>query len=186
MESNMDVTAVILADQAGPSLSPLNDGIGVAMLPLLGKPLLVHAVEDLAQAGLKQVLVVAGSFTPAVARCLGDGRRWGLEIRVVEGRDDETWSDHPLLVVRADIARPPLVRAFLDQAVQASQGRLRAVANGMECGIDLWRPGVSGMAEIHLNEECRLVDGFSAFHQANIGAPMTGMSSGSAGRLRPG
>lgn len=170
MENKMDVTAVIVADQAGSSLSPLSDDIGVAMLPLLGKSLLVHAVEDLAQAGLRQVLVVAGSFTRTVSRCLGDGRRWGLDIKVVEGRDDESWSDHPLLVVRADFARPPLVRAFLDQAAQASQGRLRAVASGTECGIDLWRPGVSGVAEIHLNEACRLVDGFSAFHQANLDA----------------
>ncbi len=166
----MDVTAVILADQPGFSLSPLSDGVGVAMLPLLGKPLLVHAVEDLAQAGLKEVLVVAGGFTRAVSRCLGNGQRWGMTIKVVEGRDDETWSDHPLLVVRADIARPPLVGAFLQLASQAGEGRLRAVAQGAECGIDLWRPGVAGLAEIHLNEACRVVDGFSAFHQANMDA----------------
>ncbi|MBV5325399.1 MAG: hypothetical protein J0626_09100, partial [Rhodospirillaceae bacterium] len=50
------------------------------------------------------------------------------------------------------------------------EGRLRAVAQGKECGIDLWRPGVAGLAEIHLNEACRIVDGFSAFHQANLDA----------------
>ncbi|CAA7627704.1 hypothetical protein MCP1_70053 [Candidatus Terasakiella magnetica] len=166
----MDVTTVILADQSGPSLSPLSDGIGVAMLPLLGKPLLVHTIEDLAQAGLREVLVVAGSFTRAISRCLGDGRRWGMNIKVVEGRGDESWSDHPLLVVRADIVRQPLVGAFLELASQAVEGRMRALANGQECGIDLWRPGVAGVAEIHLDEACRVVDGFPAFHLANMEA----------------
>lgn len=166
----MDVTAVILADQAGSSLSPLSDGIGTAMLPLLGKPLLVHAVEDVAQAGLKRVLVVAGPFTHAASRALGNGGRWGLEIKIVEGRDDDAWSDHPLLVVRADIARPPFVGAFLEAANKAVQGRLRAMARGAECGIDFWRPGVSGMAEIHLEAECHVVESFAAYHRANLEA----------------
>ena len=63
------------ADAAGVQALP------AALRPVIDRPLLQHAVEQLSHAGISQIEVVIGFAPEAVQALLGDGRRWGCDIR---------------------------------------------------------------------------------------------------------
>lgn len=55
----------------------------VALAPALGPSLLQHTLHDLAEAGAKQVTVLASDRPELVRAAVGRGERWGLQIDVI-------------------------------------------------------------------------------------------------------
>lgn len=55
----------------------------VALAPALGPSLLQHALHGLAEAGAKQVTVLASDRPEQVRAAVGRGERWGLQIEVI-------------------------------------------------------------------------------------------------------
>ena len=51
---------------------------------MLGAPLMAYQLEMMAALGVRTVVVVIGHLGHEVVRALGDGSRWGVEIRYVE------------------------------------------------------------------------------------------------------
>lgn len=76
-------SALVFAAGLGERMRPLTDHTPKPLLEVGGKPLVVWHLENLARAGVKQVVMntswLAGQFEPA----LGDGSRWGLHITYV-------------------------------------------------------------------------------------------------------
>ncbi len=146
--------ALLLADRLGPGLSPFTERTAVSLLPVAGKPLVFHAIEDLVQAGVKEAVVVVSSFAEEVERALGDGSRWGLKLDFVLSPGDESPASlasrlggrfpGELLAVRGDVLRSPLLPAFLAQAAQRTgEPALVATAGGKACGVALVRETAS-------------------------------------------
>jgi NDP-sugar pyrophosphorylase family protein len=69
---------VLFATRTVPELAPLTDASCLALLSVGCKPLIVHTVEALAMAELKEVIVVVSPCADAVEAGLGDGTRWGM------------------------------------------------------------------------------------------------------------
>jgi hypothetical protein len=67
--------ALLLADLATELL-----GQPSALVPLLGKPLLLRAVERLVAHGCKEILVLLGEHAGEVRSLLGNGERWGCRL----------------------------------------------------------------------------------------------------------
>ena len=61
-------------------MRPLSDALPKPLLEVAGKPLLVHAVERLAEGGFVELVVNLGYRGEQVRECLGDGSRWGVSI----------------------------------------------------------------------------------------------------------
>ncbi len=78
----MAIKAVVLGftDQQTP-LEPLWPTTHRAMLPVAGKPLVVHAIEQLSATGVRHVRVAAGVQQSAVRQRLADGSEWGVCLR---------------------------------------------------------------------------------------------------------
>lgn len=189
--------ALLLADRLGPGLSPLTERTAVALLPVAGKPLAFHAVEDLAQAGVNEAVVVVSAFAEEVERALGDGSRWGLRFEFDLSTGDESPESlaarvggrftGPLLAVRGDVLRSPLLAAFLARAAERrGEGALFATVGGEPCGVCLVRetaarpaalPAVpeqarrpaGGVVEIE-GAAWQAVDSLAALHRANVDA----------------
>jgi len=73
--------AMILAAGRGERMRPLSDGTPKPLLCAGGKPLIVHTLERLTQAGIQDVVVNHAWLGQRIVDFLGDGRRFGVTIR---------------------------------------------------------------------------------------------------------
>lgn len=90
--------AMILAAGRGSRMRPLSDRCPKPLLPLHGKPLIVHHLERLQRAGVREVVINTGWLGAQLQDALGDGSRYRLRI---------TWSPEgwPALESGGGIAR---------------------------------------------------------------------------------
>lgn len=71
---------MILAAGRGERMRPLSDRVPKPLLPVAGKALVVHLIEQLARAGLHDLVVNYAHLGAQIAEHLGDGRQLGVRI----------------------------------------------------------------------------------------------------------
>jgi len=76
----MPSKAIILSAGYGKRLRPLTDRIPKPLVPVGGKPLIVHHLEKLAGAGIREIVINLGHLGSKIPEALGDGSSWGLSI----------------------------------------------------------------------------------------------------------
>jgi MurNAc alpha-1-phosphate uridylyltransferase len=72
--------AMILAAGRGERMRPLTDHTPKPLLPVAGKPLIVHHIERLAHAGFRELVINHAHLGEQIERQLGDGSAWGVNI----------------------------------------------------------------------------------------------------------
>ena len=72
--------AIILSAGYGKRLRPLTDQIPKPLVPVGGKPLIVHHLEKLAASGFREIVINLGHLGSKIPEALGDGSSWGLSI----------------------------------------------------------------------------------------------------------
>lgn len=143
--------AVIFADRPGAALAPLTDDTCAALLPMADTPLLVHAIEAVAAAGIRSASIVAGPFADAVEALVGDGARWGVQAAVVlagrgEAPDAVLARLRPrllgdVLVLRGDVLRGADLADFIARAAAVTGDSVAARIDGTAAGVRLVRAG---------------------------------------------
>jgi MurNAc alpha-1-phosphate uridylyltransferase len=73
--------AMILAAGRGERMRPLTDTVPKPLIPVAGKPLIVHHLERLAAAGFREVVINHAHLGHLIEEALGAGDRWGVSIR---------------------------------------------------------------------------------------------------------
>jgi carbonic anhydrase/acetyltransferase-like protein (isoleucine patch superfamily) len=85
-DANAPIAVIGFSSAASP-LEPAWPSTHRALLPVAGKPLIVHLIEQLTKGGIRH-LRIAGSIQQfAVRRRLGDGGEWGVKIRYSDLHD---------------------------------------------------------------------------------------------------
>ena len=84
MTERSELMGVILAAGKGTRMQPFSAQYPKPILPVLGKPLLVHQIESMAALGIRDIVVVIGHLGHEVVRALGDGSEYGVQIEYVE------------------------------------------------------------------------------------------------------
>ena len=105
---------MILAAGRGERMRPLTDRVPKPLLPVGGRPLIVHLIERLARAGLVDLVVNVSHLAGMLERELGDGSRHGA--RIVYSREEQALEtgggiayalpllgEAPFVVVNSDI-----------------------------------------------------------------------------------
>ncbi len=128
--------AMILAAGLGTRMWPLTDSCPKPLLAVGGKPLIVHSIERLAAAGIRELVINVSHLGEQLEGALGDGERWGVEIRYSrEAEPLETAGgvlqalpllaeadDRPFVLINGDIwCDYPLQRLPATLAIQAGQ-----------------------------------------------------------------
>lgn len=75
--------AIILAGGYGTRLYPLTLRTPKPLLPVSGKPVIVHTIESLAAAGITEIVVSMNSSQKKMMDCIGDGKKFGARIEYV-------------------------------------------------------------------------------------------------------
>ncbi|MDO6563770.1 NDP-sugar synthase [Amphritea sp. 1_MG-2023] len=82
--------ALVFADRDGAELTPLNEILCPALLPVRGKPILEHCLEQLRQQGISEIFLVTGDHTKAIRDHFGDGLRWSLKIHYLMSKQSDS------------------------------------------------------------------------------------------------
>ena len=72
--------AMILAAGRGNRLRPITDHTPKPLVEVQGKPLIVHHIERLAQAGFRQLVINHAWLGEKIEAALGNGAQWGVDI----------------------------------------------------------------------------------------------------------
>jgi NDP-sugar pyrophosphorylase family protein len=72
--------AVISAGGLGTRLRPFTDTMPKPMIPLLGKPLLEHHVEQFKKFGVKEFFFTLHYLPEVIMNYFGDGSKWGVQM----------------------------------------------------------------------------------------------------------
>ena len=189
---------VLFADRPGKALSPFTERTCTALLPVAGKPLVIHALESITRISPSIVFVVVSPHADAVEAELGDGGRWGLELEYVLTQGTEVPDAvierlrprlrGEFLVARGDVLLSPCLPAFLDRARGLRGATVAATINGASTGVRLVRPDAARPLDLPYEPESTTtwkedaptvelfdarfsrIESLAAFHGANLDA----------------
>ena len=75
---------LILAGGAGTRLRPITHTSAKQLVPIANKPILFYGIEDMVEAGIKQIgIIVGGTGAGDIKEAVGDGSRWGVDVTYI-------------------------------------------------------------------------------------------------------
>ncbi|MGI0116031.1 sugar phosphate nucleotidyltransferase [Zooshikella sp. RANM57] len=178
--------AIVFANRHGNELNPLNEYSSPAMLPVLGKPVLEHCLEELNLNNVKEVFLVINSNQEIIKNHFQSGLRWSLNINYIEQHINDSPDkikdelsevlNFPFIVARGDIVRGTHEWNLSNEVVSTAYTNLNNKFLGLikvyskDCSIDcigwpLTHPKQINTEAINCTLENFLIDSPSSYHQ---------------------
>jgi len=125
---------LVLSGGKGTRLRPITHTSAKQLVPVANKPILFYVMENLAEAGIRDVGVVVGDTAEEIMAACGDGSRWDIQITYIPQDaplglahavkiSEEFLAGEPFVVYLGDNLLPggitDLVREFVERKPQA-------------------------------------------------------------------
>ncbi|QOV35720.1 glucose-1-phosphate thymidylyltransferase [Streptomyces ferrugineus] len=75
--------ALVLCGGSGTRLRPLSHTMPKQLIPVAGRPVLVHVLENLRELGIEEIGVIVGDWREAIEAVLGDGSAFGARVTYI-------------------------------------------------------------------------------------------------------
>jgi glucose-1-phosphate thymidylyltransferase len=108
--------ALVLAGGEGTRLRPLTYATAKQLIPVGGTPVLFHALEDIAEAGIHEVGIVVGATAEEIRTAVGDGSRWGLDVTYIT-QDAPLGLAHAVMTARHFVQGQPFLMYLGDNVL---------------------------------------------------------------------
>ena len=111
--------ALILAGGAGTRLRPITHTRAKQLVPVANKPILFYGLDEIADAGIKEVGIVVGDTAAEVRAAVGDGSAWGVSVTYLP-QDAPLGLAHAVLIARDFLAEDDFVMYLGDNLLKQS------------------------------------------------------------------
>jgi dTDP-glucose pyrophosphorylase len=151
--------AVLLAAGRGTRMRELTADVPKPMINVRGKPILLHIIEGLQTAGIKNFLIIVGYQSETVRNYFDDGTCFGLRIQyAIQAVQDGT--GRVVDLARNFVDQSPFVLSYGDILLDPKNySRIADLAEGVEATVSVKRgEDVSKGGAVFLNEQMELID----------------------------
>jgi len=124
---------LLLAGGHGTRLRPLTFTGNKHMLPIANKPMLLHGLEHLKNAGIRDIAIILGPIKEGVVETLGDGSRYGVKITYIDQPEPKGLA-HAVMIAENYLRGEPFVMYLGDNLLK--QGAKPLIRVFEETGCD--------------------------------------------------
>src|SRR3990170_8626696 len=153
---------LILSGGKGSRLRPFTYTNAKQLVPIANKPVLFYAIEQLVEAGVRDIAIVVGETADQIRAAVGDGSAFGANVEYIE-QDAPRGIAHAVKIAREYMGETPFVLYlgdnFLIGGVKSFVDRFRE--NAANCQILLHpvqNPQAFGIAEFVDGKLTRIVE----------------------------
>ena len=108
---------LILSGGAGTRLRPITHTSAKQLVPVANKPILFYGIEDMADAGIKEIGIIVGGTRDEITQAVGDGSRWGVEVTYIP-QDEPLGLAHCVLIASDFLGDDDFVMYLGDNMLQ--------------------------------------------------------------------
>jgi glucose-1-phosphate thymidylyltransferase len=117
MQQSPFVKGLILSGGAGTRLRPITHTSAKQLVPIANKPILFYGIEDMAEAGIKEIGIIVGATGDEIVEAVGDGSRWGVDVTYIT-QDEPLGLAHCVLIARDFLGDDDFVMYLGDNMLQ--------------------------------------------------------------------
>lgn len=100
--------ALILAGGRGTRLRPITNTINKHLIPIAGRPMIFRVLDDVADCGIKEVIINLNKGDKEVPAAVGDGSAWGVKIDYIE-QEEPNGMMYPILMAEELLGNEPFL-----------------------------------------------------------------------------
>ncbi len=145
--------ALILAGGRGTRLRPITHTLNKHLIPLAGKPMLTHVIENVIKIGIHDIIINLNAGDQEIPKLFGDGQQYGCQIQYIEQKTPNGMM-YPILLARSLLSNDPFVLIAGDNVLSGGLERYydEFINNGSSAHLLVTRvkdPSRFGVAVVH-------------------------------------